>query len=587
MTAASDKPTVRLTVDGRLVEARQGQTLLEALRQAGYEVPTLCHLEGLAPFGGCRLCVVEVSGARTLVTACSQPVSEGMVVRTHTPAVHKARRQVLELLLADHPQECASCLRSDDCGLRSLAARYGARVGLWADGVHRRALKEEPDVSSPSIVRDAAKCILCGRCVRICQEQQGIGAIDFTGRGFDLGVAPAFKAPLSEAACVYCGQCVVHCPTGALTERDDTGRAWELLGRPDTTVVVQIAPAVRVSVAEAFGAPVGTPITGQIVAALRRLGFSRVFDTDFGADLTVMEEAAELVHRLAAPREQAPLPLMTSCCPGWVKYVEHYFPERLGHLSSCRSPHEMVGALAKTYYAEKEGLDPSHVVMVSIMPCTAKKFEAQREELQGSVDLVLTTRELVRMLRLAGIDPTRLEPEAFDPLMGASTGAAVIFGRTGGVAEAALRTAYWMATGKDLPEEKLEWEELHRAGQIRRLRVELGSRVLRCAVVDGLKAARELLESPEYEQLDFVEVMACPGGCVGGGGQMRGQDLVARVERRAQSLAGLDRTSPLRRAHENPEIRAVYQEYLGSPGSARSHQLLHTHYVDRGVPLAR
>ncbi|MEW6046387.1 MAG: [FeFe] hydrogenase, group A [Bacillota bacterium] len=576
---------MRLTVNGRPVDAAPGQTLLAALREAGYEIPTLCHLEGLTPFGACRLCVVEVEGARTLVTACTQPVQEGMVVRTHTAGVQLARRQILELLLADHPQGCLNCVRSDDCELRTLAAHLGARVGVFG-GAHRRALDEPPDESSSVIVRDPAKCILCGRCVRICQEVQGVGAIDFGGRGFDTVVEPAFASPLADAGCVYCGQCVLHCPTGALTEADALAPVWEALSRPGMRVAVQIAPAVRVSVAEAFGLPQGEALTAQIVAALRRLGFAYVFDTSFGADLTVLEESAELLRRLAANGKEAPLPLMTSCCPAWVKYVEHYFPERRANLSSCRSPHEMVGSLVKSYFAERAGIDAEKLFVVSIMPCTAKKFEARREELGGAVDAVLTTREFVRMLRQAGIDLPALAPEPFDLLMGESTGAAAIFGSTGGVAEAALRTAYWMATGQDLPDGSLELSALHQEGQVRRLRVRLGQRSIECAVVDGLAGARTVLESPDFERLSLVEVMACPGGCVGGGGQLRQGTTRRGRAARAQGLSAIDRGSRLRRAHENPEVSALYRDFLGHPGSERSHKLLHTHYVERRVPLA-
>lgn len=586
----ADGGIVRLTVDGRPLEAPAGRTLLQVLREAGYEIPTLCYLEGLEPFGGCRLCVVEVAGARSLVTACTQPVAEGMEVRTASPAVREARRQILELLLADHPQACLGCPRSDDCQLRVLAARWGARVGAWT-GARRRALEQPADTSSGVIVRDPQKCIVCGRCVRICQEVQGIGAVDFLGRGFDVQVGPGFGASLAESGCVYCGQCVLHCPVGALYEEDHVERVWAALHDPGLRVAAQIAPAVRVSVAEAFGAPPGTPLTGQIVAALRWLGFDYVFDTNFGADLTVMEEAAELLRRLAAPPGSAALPLMTSCCPAWVKYVEHYFPERLAHLSTCRSPHEMVGSVAKSFFAARAGIDPKRLFVVSIMPCTAKKFEAAREELGGAVDAVLTTREFIRMLRQAGIDPTRLAPERFDPMLGESTGAAAIFGSTGGVAQAALRTAYHMATGAELAEEALEWPQLRQSGTVRRIEVALGDRVVRCAVADGLAAARTLLESQEFGELDFIEVMACPGGCAGGGGQPRTgtEDGAARRARaaRAEALAGIDRASRLRRAHHNPEVRALYEQWLGSPGSERSHALLHTRYSAREVPLAR
>ncbi|MDK2881818.1 MAG: NADP-reducing hydrogenase subunit HndD [Bacillota bacterium] len=569
--------TITLTIDGREVQAAKGMTVLEAARAAGIKIPTLCYHPELKPEGACRLCVVEVKGAKSLVASCVMPVSNGMEVYTNTPFVREARRTALELLLANHPFECLTCERNGNCELQTLAHDLGVREVRY-QGEKRNVPK---DTSSPALVRDPNKCILCGRCVRMCSEVQGVSALGYVGRGWDTLILPLFNRDLAEVACVACGQCSTVCPTGAITEKSYVDAVWKALGDPKKHVVVQTAPATRVSVGEAMGMPPGSIVTGKMVAALRRLGFDRVFDTDFTADLTIMEEGHELLERL---QEGGPLPLITSCSPGWVKYCEHFYPELLPHVSSCKSPQQMFGALAKTYYAEKMGLKPEDVYVVSIMPCTAKKFEAQRPEMTASgvpdVDAVLTTRELARMLKEAGIDFESLPEEEYDAPLGISTGAGAIFGATGGVMEAALRTVYEVVTGKTL--ESLDFTAVRGLDGVKEASVDLDGKTVKVAVAHGLANAKKVLDKIKAGEADwqFVEIMCCPGGCIGGGGQPIPVDREKR-EARIRAIYEVDASMPLRKSHENPAVQTLYKEYLGAPLSERAHQLLHTHYTPR------
>lgn len=575
---------IHLTIDRRPVSVEPGTTVLEAARQNGIHIPTLCYLKDINQIGACRMCLVEIEGARGLQTACTVPCTEGMVVRANTPTVREARKLVLELLLSDHNIECPTCVRASNCELMQLAHEMGVRE------VPLKGVRHEPhlDVESGAIAVDSSKCVLCQRCVAVCREVQGVSAISVTGRGFESRVAPFFGVSLNDAACALCGQCTVVCPTGALTEYDETEAVWRALLDPDKHVVVQTAPAVRVQIGEPFGLPPGAISTGQMVAGLRRLGFDQVFDTVFAADLTIMEEATELVQRL---QSGGPLPLITSCSPGWVKYAEHFFPNMLENLSTCKSPQQMFGALAKTYYAEKAGIDPANIVVVSVMPCTAKKYEANRPEMRDSgyqdVDYVLTTRELARMFRQAGIDLPSLPDEEFDNPLGIGTGAGTIFGTTGGVMEAALRTAAaWLEPGSPSP--KIEFQEVRGIPfQVREATVTLDGVTLNVAVANGLGAAGWLMEevSAGRKNYHFIEIMGCPGGCIGGGGQpipAKGPDALDEVRlARIASLYTIDERMTIRRSHENPAIQQVYAEYLGKPGSERAHHLLHTHYQAR------
>ncbi|MDI3538022.1 MAG: NADP-reducing hydrogenase subunit HndD, partial [Bacillota bacterium] len=516
-------------------------------------------------------------GAKSLVASCVMPVSNGMEVYTNTPFVREARRTALELLLANHPFECLTCERNGNCELQTLAHDLGVREVRY-QGEKRNVPK---DTSSPALVRDPNKCILCGRCVRMCGEVQNVNALGYVGRGWDTLILPLFNRDLAEVACVACGQCSTVCPTGAITEKSYVDAVWKALGDPKKHVVVQTAPATRVSVGEAMGMPPGSIVTGKMVAALRRLGFDRVFDTDFTADLTIMEEGHELLERL---QEGGPLPLITSCSPGWVKYCEHFYPELLPHVSSCKSPQQMFGALAKTYYAEKMGLKPEDVYVVSIMPCTAKKFEAQRPEMTASgvpdVDAVLTTRELARMLKEAGIDFESLPEEEYDAPLGISTGAGAIFGATGGVMEAALRTVYEVVTGKTL--ESLDFTAVRGLDGVKEASVDLDGKTVKVAVAHGLANAKKVLDKIKAGEADwqFVEIMCCPGGCIGGGGQPIPVDREKR-EARIRAIYEVDASMPLRKSHENPAVQTLYKEYLGAPLSERAHQLLHTHYTPR------
>ena len=573
-------PDITLKIDGVTVHAAPGTTILEAARSVGIKIPTLCWHEDLGAPSACRVCVVEVEGTRSLQPACSYPVSEGAVVRTNTPTVRQARRLAVELMLAHHPDEFMSCSRNLRCELQSLAADLGIKR-IRFDRVGRGMHKDE---SSPSIVREPDKCINCRRCVEACEQVQGVAALCTVARGFESVVTTAYGEDLVDAVCMMCGQCTLACPTGAITEHDDTERVWEALSDPSKHVVAQIAPALRVSLGEELGLATGTIVTGKMVAALRSLGFDRVFDTDFTADLTIVEEGNELLHRLA---HADPLPMITSCSPGWIKFIEHFYPDLLPHVSTCKSPQQMMGALIKTFYAEKAGIDPADVFSVSIMPCTAKKFEAQRPEMRASgyqdVDAVLTTRELGRMLREIGVDFAHIPEDDFDAPLGLSTGAAAIFGATGGVMEAALRTVYEIVAGKELPLGSLEFSDVRGLEGVKEAEISLGDGGSVCvAVAHGLRNARKVMERIKGGDApwQFVEVMCCPGGCVGGGGQPIGTAMYHRAER-AESLYTADRSMEMRRSHKNPAVLALYEQYLGQPLSERSHELLHTHYTPR------
>ncbi|MBR4711979.1 MAG: [Clostridia bacterium] len=573
---------IALTIDGVSVEVPAGTTVLEAARKAGIHIPTLCYLKDINEIGACRMCVVD-TGARSLQASCVLPAANGMVVKTNTPAIRKYRRTLLELVLSDHDKKCLTCVRSQNCELQRLCRELGVEDGDAFKGVTNDF---EVDDVSPAIVRDNNKCILCRRCVAVCQKVQKVGVIGPVMRGFKTAIESPWGLKLNDMACINCGQCITACPVGALREKDDTAKVWAALSDPTKHVVVQPAPAVRAALGEEFGIPMGTSVTGKMATALRRLGFDKVFDTDFGADLTIMEEANELVERIT---EGGTLPMITSCSPGWIKFCETYYPEFIPNLSSCKSPHEMVGAMVKSYYAQKAEIDPRSIVTVSVMPCTAKKFEAARPELghdgMADVDIVITTRELARMIKEAGINFNALPDGDFDSLMGESTGAAVIFGATGGVMEAALRTAYETITGETL--EKVDFEAVRGTQGIKEATINIGGKDVTVAVCSSTSKAAELLDSVKSGEKNytFIEVMACPGGCVNGGGQpIVDADTRATVDVRAvraKALYGEDADKPLRKSHENAEIKQIYADFLGKPGGHRSHELLHTHYTRR------
>ena len=575
---------VNLTIDGVQVSVEAGTTVLKAAHAAGIKIPTLCWLKDINEIGACRMCVVDV-GARALAAACVMPVSEGMVVKTNTPQVRQARKSVLELILSNHERKCLSCVRSQNCELQALAKELGVEENTFdGDNIHY-----ELDTFSPSIVRDPNKCILCRRCVSVCRNVQKIGAIGAVNRGFKTIIAPAFEKNIMETNCVFCGQCITSCPVGALREKDDTDKVWDAISDPEKFVVVQPAPAVRVALGEEFGMPIGTRVTGKMTQALKRLGFDKVFDTDFGADLTIMEEATELLSRI---KNGGVLPMFTSCSPGWVKYLEHNFPEMLPHMSTCKSPMQMEGAIIKSYYAEKAGIDPKNIVVVAVMPCTSKKFEASRPEMEvdglRSVDISITTRELARMIREARIEFTKLpDEECFDELVAQSTGAAPIFGATGGVMEAALRTAADVLEGKSL--ENVEYKAVRGLEGIKEATLTLGGMEIKAAVAHSTGAAKELIQRIKSGEANyaFVEVMACPGGCVNGGGQPIVEAFKRLdVDPRAARAAGLyaeDEAKTIRKSHENPDIQKLYKEYLGEPNGHKAHELLHTHYTDRSA----
>ena len=591
---------LNLTINGQKVEVESHVSVLEAARLHDINIPHFCNLEGVHQVGSCRICVVEIEGARTLQASCMIPVREGMVVHTNTSRVRKAREVLFELMLSDHSKNCMSCFRNQNCELQKL----GEQIQISEYRFEGAMSGSEVDRSSPSIVRDAGKCILCRRCITICNEIQGVGVLNVQKRGFQSRVGPAADLPLNDVNCTFCGQCVMVCPVGALVAREEMNPTWNALFDPKKRVIVQAAPAVRVALGEMFGMPPGTSVTGKLATALRKLGFDDVFDTNFAADLTIMEEGHEFLHRVTAALTggTATLPMITSCSPGWVKFMEHEFPDHLAHLSSCRSPHMMLGSLAKTYYAKKIGVDPKDVFVVSVMPCTAKKFEIERPEMfldgRPTVDAVLTTRELARMIREAGIDFANLEDGAFDDPLGFSTGAADLFGATGGVMEAALRTVYEVVTGRELPFDRLEATPIRGLSRVKEasLKIEgtlpefvhLEGQTIRVAVTSGLAGARRLMkqiaagESPYH----FVEVMGCPGGCITGGGQPRpagaGMGIRAVREARMKGLYAEDAGKTRRKSHENPFIIQLYEEFLGEPLGHRSHELLHTRYVARG-----
>lgn len=566
---------ITLTINGQKVQAPKNATILEAARSAGIHIPTLCYHPELATEGACRLCVVEASGARTLVASCVYPVAEGMVVKTNTDKVRAARRMVVELLLANHPKDCLACQKSGDCELQNIAADLGLRK-IRFEGGARKA--HTIDASNPCLVRDQEKCILCGRCIRVCRDVQGMSVYSFAERGFDTIVSTAFEQDLGKVECSYCGQCASVCPTGAIIERDDTEKVWSAINDPDKIVIVQTAPAVRVALGEELGMEAGSVVTGKMVAALRNLGFDKIFDTNFSADLTIMEEGHEFLHRLT---NGGVLPMITSCSPGWVNMIELKYPELLPHLSSAKSPQQMFGAIAKTYYAEKAGIDPSKIICVSVMPCTAKKAEAARPEMNASgyrdVDIVITTRELGRMIREAGLDFKHLPEDSYDSPLGAGTGAAVIFGTTGGVMEAALRTVADVLTGEDL--KAVDYNDVRGMEQTREAELTVAGNTVKIAVVHTLASAKKMLDRVRAGEADyqFIEVMACPGGCIGGGGQPIPVNAEIRKARR-DSLFDCDSNNELRKSHENPEIKELYNTWLGKPLGEKAHSLLHTHY---------
>ena len=573
---------VNIKINNMPLSVPKGISILEAARTVGIEIPTLCYLKKINEIGACRICMVEVKGARSLVTACVYPVSEGMEIFTNTEKVRKSRKLTLELILSTHDKKCLSCVRSGTCELQQLCKEFGVDDENYFEGenpVH------EYDDSADHLIRDNSKCILCRRCVAAC-EAQHISVIGANARGFDTHIGSAFEKSLESVSCVSCGQCIVNCPTGALVEKDDTGRVLEALNDPTKYVIVQTAPSIRVTLGESFGMHLGTNVQGKMVAALRRLGFDKVFDADFAADLTIMEEAHEFLDRV---QNGGVLPMITSCSPGWIKYCEHYYPDQLDHLSTCKSPQQMFGAVIKTWYAKKMGIDPANIVVVGIMPCTAKKFETKRDDQSASgypdVDIALTTRELARMIDSAGIYFRHLPDEEFDNPLGEGTGAAVIFGATGGVMEAALRTAVETLTGEELKD--LDFTEVRGTDGIKEATYTVAGKDIKVCVASGLANAHTVMERVKDGTADyqFIEIMGCPGGCVNGGGQPIQHAVVRNFVDlkgiRGAALYEADKNLPVRKSHESEAIKRVYEEFFGEPGSHVAHEVLHTSYVRR------
>lgn len=566
---------INLTIDGRNIEVPEGTTILQAAAKLNIDIPTLCYLKEINEIGDCRMCLVEVEGKRGFATSCIQKVEEGMVVHTKTSEVLEARKTMLDLILSNHHQDCDNCVRKENCELQDLIKQFDKEKTVY-EGTKNTY---EIDDKSPSIVRDPNKCILCRRCVSMCNKVQKIGAIGVTERGFNSCVSTAGHNSLNDVNCTFCGQCIEVCPTGALREKDSTQIVWDKINDKNTYVIVQTAPSVRVALGEEFGMPIGTNVEGKMVNALKQMGFDKVFDTNTGADFTIVEEGTEFIKRL---QNNDNLPMITSCCPGWVKYIEMNYPENIGHLSSCKSPHEMFGALLKTYYAKKEGIDPSKMFVVSVMPCIAKKYERQREEMKQDVDAVITTRELARMIKQAKIDFANLEDAKFDDPMGEATGAAAIFGVTGGVMEAALRSVSEIVTGKPL--DKISFEQVRGESGIKRAEIEIGDKKVKVAVAHGLANAQTIMEEIKSGKADyqFVEIMACPGGCITGGGQpiknAKIQEEVDIHKKRAEAMYSIDEKSVIRKSHENPVLKQIYKEFLGEPNGELAHKLLHTHY---------
>ncbi|MBN1759479.1 MAG: iron hydrogenase small subunit [Chitinispirillaceae bacterium] len=568
---------VTIEINGKKQSAKHGVTILSVLKELNIHVPSLCNMEELSPTGACRLCVVEVEGMRTLVPSCSFPVADGMKIQTHSQRVLRARKTIIELLLANHPDDCLYCVRNGTCELQTLAEEMNVRERHHVGFKHQF----KKDISSTSIVRDPEKCILCGRCVRVCEEIQTVSAIDFIGRGCTTQVGTAFNEGLNVSTCINCGQCIMVCPTGALTEKSNIEQVEAALRDPDCIVIVQHAPSISVSLGEEFGLPAGFDVCGSMNAALRDIGFARVFDTGFSADLTIMEEASELVHRISTG---GVLPMFTSCSPGWIKFVEHNYPEFIPNLSTCKSPQQMMGAVIKSYYAEKENIDPKRIFSVAIMPCTAKKFEADRPEMgqnaQPDIDAVLTTRELAKLLRKFGVVLDKVEPEEADNPLGTRSTAGKIFGATGGVMEAAVRTAHYLLTGKEM--ENLVISEVRELKGVKEASVTIDNLKVGIAVASGLGNARKLLDQIKAGRSDlhFIEIMTCPGGCIAGGGQPFGIGK-KNIRARMKKLYDIDRQETIRTSHNNPMIKQLYDDFLEKPLGKKSHKLLHTHYHER------
>ncbi len=573
---------VNMVIDGRPVTVRENATVLEAARQEGIRIPTLCNLKGLNNIGACRMCLVEEAKTGRLQASCVFPVSEGLEIKTASAKVLSARRSVLELILSDHDRSCLTCKRNTTCELQSLADELGI-TDIAFDGAR---IEKTIDELSPSVVRDNNKCILCRRCIAACEKTQGVYAIGMQNRGFKTQIGSVFNKSLNDIACINCGQCIIACPTGALTEKDATQQVWDALANPKKLVIFQPAPAVRFGIGELFGMPMGTRCTGKLAAAMRRLGAYKVFDVQFAADLTIMEEGTELLNRI---REGGTLPMITSCSPGWVKYCEHFYPDFLENLSTCKSPNQMQGAITKTYFAQQNGLDPKDIYVVSVMPCTAKKFEIARPEMgrdgYRDVDANITTRELAAMIKLAGIDFANLADEEFDDILGDSTGAATIFGVTGGVMEAALRTVADILAGEDL--QGIEYQNVRGLNGIKEATIPIGGLEVKVAVAHGTANAGKLLDAIKNGEANyhFIEIMGCPGGCINGGGQpivdaRTRYDVDPKVERTRATYAE-DADMTYRKSHQSPAIQKIYADYLGTPGGHKSHELLHTHYVAR------